>query len=148
MKKYHAVVSIATLLLACVSTSLHAENTIELSAGIHRIQAELAHTEETRARGLMHRKSMTGNHGMLFVFPQASIQCMWMRNTLIPLAVAFIDGQGRIINVEEMRPQTEDTHCSAQVAKFALEMPAGWFKTRGFGAGTPITGLHRAPSGL
>ncbi len=134
------------LLMTGLSATSHAADTLDLSAGIHRIEAEVANTAESRAQGLMHRKSMTGNHGMLFVFPLPSPQCMWMRNTLIPLAVAFIDEQERIINIEEMQPQTEETHCARQPAKFALEMPAGWFKNRGFGAGTPITGLNRAPA--
>jgi len=70
---------------------------------------------------------------------------MWMRNTLIPLSVAFLDGQGRIINVEEMLPQTEDTHCASRPAKYALEMTSAWFKNRGFGAGTAMTGIDKAP---
>lgn len=129
------------------STSVRAEGLLELSAGIHRIQAEVAHTAETRAQGLMHRKSLPGNRGMLFVFTQPAAQCMWMRNTLIPLSVAFLDEQGRIINVEEMQPMTEDHHCASRPAKFALEMTEGWFKSRGFESGALINGLDKAPAG-
>jgi len=122
-----------------------AQALLELSAGIYRIQAEVVDTSAKRAEGLMFRKNLSANHGMLFVFDQAAQHCMWMRNTLIPLAVAFIDGQGRIINVEEMLPQTEDNHCAEKPAKFALEMSAGWFKNRGFGTGTPLAGIDKAP---
>ena len=93
----------------------------------------------------MFRKSLQTNYGMLFVFDQIAQHCMWMRNTLIPLSVAFIDGQGRIINIEEMQPQTENNHCAQKPAKFALEMNAGWFKSRGFGVGTPLAGIDKAP---
>ena len=118
---------------------------VELAAGMYRIEAEVAATQEHRMRGLMHRKAMAPQRGMLFVFDDPATQCMWMRNTLLPLAVAFLDEQGRIINVEEMQPQTENNHCAARPAKYALEMNAGWFKTRGFGAGTPIAGIDKAP---
>ena len=128
------------------AVGVEAQALLELSAGIHRIQAEFANTDDSRAEGLMFRKSMPVNNGMLFVFDQTAQHCMWMRNTLIPLSVAFLDGQGSIINVEEMLPKTENNHCATKPAKFALEMNAGWFKSRGLGAGTPIAGINRAPS--
>ena len=93
----------------------------------------------------MFRKSLQTNYGMLFVFDQIAQHCMWMRNTLIPLSVAFIDGQGRIINIEEMQPQTENNHCAQKPAKFALEMNARRFKSRGFGVGTTLAGIDKAP---
>lgn len=118
---------------------------VELTAGMYRIEAEVAATQENRMLGLMHRKTMAPQRGMLFVFDGTARHCMWMRNTLLPLAVAFLDEQGRIINVEEMLPQTEDNHCAAKPAKYALEMNAGWFKARGLGAGTAIGGIEKAP---
>ena len=118
---------------------------IELAAGMHRIEAEVVNTQESRMRGLMMRQSMPTHRGMLFVFDADARHCMWMKNTLLPLAVAFLDGQGRIINVEEMRPQTEDNHCAAKPARYALEMNAQWFSKRGLGAGIPLLGIERAP---
>ncbi|MDP2808896.1 MAG: DUF192 domain-containing protein [Rhodocyclaceae bacterium] len=131
--------------LACAIASASAQSLLELNAGIHRIEAEVANTQEARMRGLMHRKSMTAQRGMLFVYDAPSPQCMWMRNTLISLSVAFLDEQGRIINVEEMQPRTEINHCAARPAKYALEMNVGWFRQRGLGVGAPIGGIDRAP---
>ncbi len=131
--------------LALTAWQVQAQQSLELTAGIYRIRAELANTDESRTEGLMHRRSMPANHGMLFVFDHEARYCMWMRNTLMPLSVAFLDGRGRIINVDEMQPQTENTHCAAKPAKFALEMNAAWFKRRGLGAGTIIAGIDRAP---
>ena len=118
---------------------------MELSVGFHRIEAEVAANQENRALGLMHRKSMGSNQGMLFVFPVAARHCMWMRNTLIPLAVAFLDDEGRIINVEEMKPQTENNHCAAAPARFALEMNKGWFAAKGIQNGMRIGGVEKSP---
>lgn len=118
---------------------------IELNAGIHLIHAEVANTFESRAQGLMFRKYLAPNEGMLFVFPQAEQHCMWMKNTLIPLSVAFLDAQGRILNVAEMQPQTETSHCAAAPAKFALEMSSGWFAAKGLKAGAMLQGLAKAP---
>lgn len=135
---------VATLLLA--TSGVWSQGSLELSAGIHRIRAEVANTLESRAEGLMYRKSLPANYGMLFVFDQTAQHCMWMRNTLIPLSVAFIDGNGRIINIEEMLPQTENNHCAAKPAKFALEMSAGWFNSRGLASGTQLNGIDKAPA--
>lgn len=139
---------LATLMALGLSLSAMAQESmpvIELSAGFHRIEAEVAAQDRHRQTGLMHRSSMPTQRGMLFVFPQANTHCMWMRNTLIPLSVAFIDGEGRIINIEEMAPQTEDNHCARRPARYALEMNRGWFAQRGIGPGSKLRGLERAP---
>lgn len=143
MPRHLLVTSLAISLLAAQA---HAQTPlIELTAGFHRIEAEVAADLPTRMQGLMMRKSMAANRGMLFVFPQADRHCMWMRNTLIPLSVAFLDEQGRIINIEDMKPQTENNHCAAAPARFALEMNRGWFTDKGIKPGQRIGGLERSP---
>ncbi len=117
---------------------------VELTAGFHRIEAEVAADDAQRQRGLMQRRSMAAQQGMLFVFPQRNTHCMWMRNTYLPLSVAFIDEEGVIINIEDMQPQTEDNHCARAPARYALEMNLGWFAQRGIKAGSKLRGL---PSG-
>ncbi len=118
---------------------------LELTAGMYRIDAEVAADQQNRMVGLMHRKSMPQHQGMLFVFPQQNTHCMWMRNTLLPLSVAFLDDNGVVINVEDMQPQTEDSHCARRPARFALEMNLGWFRERGIKSGSKIGGIERAP---
>ncbi len=120
---------------------------VELFAGMHRIEAELAATPESRQVGMMQRTIMPPQRGMLFVFPEIDKHCMWMRNTLLPLSVAFLDEKGRIINVEDMQPRTENNHCAAKPARYALEMNLGWFKTRGLGPGFAILGIEKTPPG-
>ncbi len=117
---------------------------VELTAGIHRIHAELADTDASRMRGLMFRESLEPNHGMLFVFERPEANCMWMRNTLLPLSVAFIADDGSIVNVEEMKAQTDDAHCAARPVRYALEMDGGWFKSHGLRAGSRIQGIAPA----
>ena len=117
---------------------------IQLNAGIHVIRAELANTPESRMQGLMFRKTLGTSDGMLFVFDEPERQCMWMRNTYVPLSVAFIDAKGAILNVEDMEPLTENSHCASGPAKFALEMNKGWFASRGLKAGTRIGGIEMA----
>lgn len=119
---------------------------MELNAGMHRIEAEVAADMPNRMQGLMHRKSLGTNQGMLFVFLQAERHCMWMRNTLIPLSVAFLDEAGRIINIADMQPHSEANHCAAAPARFALEMNQGWFASRGLRPGQKIGGTEKAPS--
>lgn len=117
---------------------------IELFGGMHRIEAELAASPESRQIGLMYRSFMAPQRGMLFVFTDVAKHCMWMRNTLLPLSVAFLDERGLIINVEDMQPKTENNHCATRPARYALEMNAGWFRNRGLSTGIPITGLEKA----
>ncbi|HXJ52797.1 MAG TPA: DUF192 domain-containing protein [Burkholderiales bacterium] len=116
----------------------------QLNAGMHLIQAEVVSDPGTRAQGLMYRKSMAQNAGMLFIFDEPQVHCMWMKNTLIPLSVAFIDDRGAIVNIEDMQPQTEDSHCAAQPVRYALEMNRGWFKARGVKPGSRLGGIPGA----
>lgn len=109
--------------------------TVTLQAGIHLIRAEVAREMGTRAMGLMFRERLGPNEGMLFVFPEAGRHCFWMRNTPLPLSIAFIDDAGRIVNIEHMAPRTEDSHCPAQPVRYALEMEQGWFGKRGLAPG-------------
>jgi len=111
-----------------------------LTAGVHLITAEIANEEGTREAGLMYRRSLQPNHGMLFVFDPAEKACMWMRNTLLPLSVAFIDADGRILNIEDMEPQTEQIHCARRAVPYALEMARGWFAERGLKAEQTVIG--------
>lgn len=143
--QYRLVLSGIWLLMAVVTA--RAEAILELGVGMHRIEAEVAATQETRMVGLMNRRMMLPQRGMLFVFPEQGQHCMWMRNTYLPLSVAFLDERGRIINIEDMQPQTENNHCAAKPARYALEMNLGWFKSRGVGAGTQIAGMDKAPQG-
>lgn len=119
---------------------------VELSAGMYRIEAEVAHTPQSRQIGLMNRRMLPAQRGMVFVFPQAARHCMWMKNTYIPLSVAFIGQDGRILNIADMTPHSEQSHCAIDAARYALEMNRGWFADKGLGAGTPIRGLERLPA--
>ena len=114
-----------------------------LVIGGHRLTVEIAATPETRATGLMNRFSLQPDHGMLFVFDESARHCMWMKNTLIPLSVAFIDARGDIVNIADMQPLDETTHCAARPVPYALEMNQGWFKQRGISAGMQIKGLEQ-----
>ena len=133
---------------AILSAAAWAENSmpiLELTAGFHRIEAEVAANDQNRQVGLMNRKAMPPQHGMLFVFTQDNTHCMWMRNTLLPLSVAFLDDEGKIINIEDMQPQTEDNHCARRPARYALEMNLGWFAQRGLKPGLKLNGIEKAP---
>ncbi|NJD25097.1 MAG: DUF192 domain-containing protein [Betaproteobacteria bacterium] len=118
---------------------------VELTAGFHRIEAEVAATDQNRQVGLMNRKAMPPQRGMLFVFTEPRTHCMWMRNTHIPLSVAFLDESGAVLNIEDMQPQTDNSHCARKPARYALEMNLGWFAQRGLGPGARVGGLERAP---
>ena len=117
---------------------------IRLSAGIHAIDAQLARTPQQREIGLMFRKSMGPNQGMLFAFEQAAQQCFWMKNTLIPLAIAFVADDGVIVNIDAMKPQTLDSHCSTAPVRYVLEMNDGWFAKHGVKAGQKLSGMPAA----
>lgn len=113
---------------------------VELTVGMHRIDAQVALAPEERQTGLMYRKEMPQFEGMLFVFEQPAQQCFWMKNTLLPLTAAFVADDGTIVNLEDMKPQTLDSHCSSKPVRYVLEMNKGWFAQKGIKAGTKLAG--------
>lgn len=113
---------------------------VTLTAGMYRIEAQVASTEAQRETGLMFRTSMPDREGMLFVFEQSAPQCFWMKNTLIPLSVAFIADDGSIVNTDEMQAETENSHCSTKPVRYVLEMNAHWFAKHHFGPGFKLGG--------
>ena len=133
------------VLLAAGGSALAASPlpTTVLTINGHRITAEVATTPDERANGLMNRFSLQPDHGMLFVFEKPERLSFWMKNTYIPLSIAFIDGGGRIVNIEDMAPQTETTHWSRGPARYALEMRKGWFVERGIKAGDRVEGVDK-----
>lgn len=116
---------------------------VTLDVAGRAVQAEVARTPQQQRIGLMGRRSLPADHGMLFVFASPQRVCMWMHDTLIPLSVAFIDAQGRVVNIAEMQPLTETVHCAARDVPYALEMPALWFAQHGVGPGDAIGSLPR-----
>jgi uncharacterized protein len=148
MNKFLMALSAAgTLALALAAPVAHAQQkkfpVIPLNAGLYVIQAEVAATEAEREQGLMFRNTLGTNDGMVFLFGAPAQVCMWMKNTLIPLSVAFIDGDGKVVNIEDMQPQTLDSHCSKKPVPYALEMNLGWFKRKNIVPGSTIEGLPR-----
>ena len=140
--------SLLTVLLATVTTPVWADGQpqsglprVQLSAGMHRIDAQVAQTPEQRQIGLMFREQMPSQEGMLFVFEEPATQCFWMKNTLLPLTAAFVADDGRVVNLADMKPQTTDSHCSKEPVRYVLEMNQGWFAKRGINAGARLAGF-------
>ncbi|HQQ71006.1 MAG TPA: DUF192 domain-containing protein [Alicycliphilus sp.] len=144
-------VLLATLLAVCTSAWGQASPQmdlprVELSAGMHRIEAQVAAAPQERQIGLMFRREMPQHEGMLFVFEQPATQCFWMKNTLLPLTAAFVADDGSIVNLADMKPMSEDSHCSAKPVRYVLEMNQGWFAKKGLKAGNRLTGRPFQPT--
>jgi uncharacterized protein len=113
---------------------------VQLQAGMHNIRAQVAIGVNERATGLMHRREMPQHEGMLFVYEVPTVQCFWMKNTLLPLSIAFIADDGTVVNIRDMQPQSLDSHCSDKPVRYALEMNQGWFAKRGVKPGFKLAG--------
>ena len=144
-RRASAIALLCLAALACAQEGPQKLPQVRLNAGIHNINAELASTPQQREIGLMFRSAMPASDGMLFVFEQPAQQCFWMRNTLIPLSVAFIGDDGSVVNLDDMKPQTLDSHCSTKEVRFVLEMNDGWFAKRGIKPGMKIQGAPFKP---
>jgi len=139
---------VAILILAAAATlSAQADPLITYPLRIkkHEVRAEIANTEQGRLRGLMFRDKLAENSGMIFLYPRPEASAMWMKNTRIALSVAFIDANGRILNIAEMEPYSEEAHASSGAAAYALEMNRGWFRKQGIKAGDLVEGLKDLP---
>lgn len=119
---------------------------VHLQISDYTVIAEVSNTPEAREQGLMYRKHLRGNHGMLFIYSEPGLHNLWMKNTSVPLSVAFMDEQGVIINITDMVPFSEERHHADAPAKFALEMPIGWFSKREIKPGAKVEGLSQAPA--
>ena len=113
---------------------------VKLSAGMHQIDAQVAAAPDQRMTGLMYRQEMPQHEGMLFIFEQPTQQCFWMKNTLLPLSTAFVADDGTIVNIEDMAPQTLNSHCSTKPVRYVLEMNKGWFAKKGIKPGAKLAG--------
>ena len=138
--RFLAIAAFAAFSFAAVAADL-AFKTSHVKVSSHPLKVELALSEEQRERGLMYRKQLGHDEGMVFVFDEPAYQSMWMKNTLIPLSVAFLDADGRILNILDMQPETLDTHTSAGPARYAIETNIGWFERNKVKAGDKVTGL-------
>jgi len=139
--------AVIALLLAAATSGAAAQDgpqprlqTIDLTAGMHVIKTELALTMAQQMTGMTARTEMGINEGMLFVYDQPDKRCFWMRNTLVPLSIAFLADDGSIVNIADMKPKSEQSHCSAQPVRYALEMRQGWFDKRGLKPGFKLRG--------
>lgn len=137
---------IVLLAVLFVSTALPAQTQQKLSRltlliNDTAIEVEVADTELSRSVGLMYREQLAPDAGMLFVFEQAAKPCFWMKNTLIPLSIAFITPAGIISSIHDMQPHSTDLHCPSEPILYALEMNQGWFARHAIKAGTPISEL-------
>ncbi len=148
LNRWHWTLGLLLLKLAFLAKAEQAQTDlprIPLGAGMHRIEVQVASSPAQRQIGLMWRKQMPQHEGMLFIFEQASVQCFWMMNTLIPLTAAFLADDGTIVNLADMQPQTTQSHCSNRPVRYVLEMNQGWFAKRGLGSGSRLTGLPQRP---
>jgi hypothetical protein len=137
---------LAAAALAVFAAAAHAETalrTATLKIAGHALKVEVAQSDDELQKGLMFRKAMPANDGMLFIFGEAAYHAMWMKNTLLPLSVAFVDRDGTILNILDMEPQTLDSHQSAGPSIYAIETNKGWFAGKKIKAGDKVVGLPK-----
>ena len=140
---FRSIVAALSLCLFTLGASAAGLPTIKLDVAGKTVVAEVATTPDERSVGLMNRFSLQPDHGMVFVFEQPQPLGFWMKNTYIPLSIAFIDADGRILNIEDMAPQTLETHWSKGLALYALEMKQGWFRQNAIAPGAVVKRLPK-----
>lgn len=141
-----ATIALALALLAAGTSAMAQDEPqmdlprAKLSAGVYQITAQVAQMPNQRSTGLMFRKEMPQAEGMLFIFEQPSMQCFWMKNTFLPLTAAFVADNGEIVNLVDMKPHSENPHCSTKPVRYVLEMNQGWFAKKSIKAGAKLSG--------
>ena len=144
--RFFLMIILTTLTVASIDAHSSKVDIISLEISGYLISVEVAHTPLSRSRGLMYRKELGVNAGMLFTFPEPGYHSMWMKDTYIPFSVDFINERGTILNIADMQAQTRTAHTSSGMAKYALEMNMGWFSARKIRAGMKVLGLKKAPA--
>ncbi len=136
--------NILLLLVNCVRTAVAMEmlSVQEIQIGSHTIEVEVADEIHERRLGLMHRQSMEDNHGMIFVYPKAEERSFWMKNTYIPLTIAYIGSDCSIVHLADMVPLSTKGVPSVLPAQFALEMNQGWFQKNTVKVGDRLKGIE------
>lgn len=120
---------------SCSGTSAAGLDVITISVAGHQVKAEVARSAAEQSRGLMYRRTLGTNAGMIFVYDESRTLSFWMKNTFVPLSIAFLDGDGVIVDIQDMHPQSETSHPSKAPARYALEVNQGWFAERGIEVG-------------
>jgi hypothetical protein len=134
----------AAILVAAASAAAQERlRTATIKIGPHPLRVEIAATDPQRSLGLMHREKLGHDDGMLFIFDEPAYHSMWMKNTLIPLSVAYLDAQGTILNILDMEPHDVSSHMSAGPSIYAIETNKGWFEAKKVKPGVKVTGLPR-----
>ncbi|RRV12685.1 DUF192 domain-containing protein [Pseudomonas saudiphocaensis] len=128
-------------MLALFAAAVSAAEPFVLRLDGHQLEAEYASTPAQRERGLMGRTELAADSGMLFRFDENRRHCLWMKNTPLPLSAAFLDEQGRIVDLIDLEPLSERIRCSRKPARYALETNRGWFEERGIGEGARVSGI-------
>lgn len=149
MRRLFACLSVGVCLSPLGNTFAQGQDELPLTdlyVGMHRLQTEVAHKPRERAQGMMWRQTMPENRGMLFIFEGHAVHCFWMRNTLIPLSIAFLRDDGSIVNIRQMQPQQDAQHCPEEPVRFALEVNQGWFDKRNIRPNHRVRGLPGALS--
>lgn len=140
---YLFAIGLFLLLANPINANPQLYNEVTLKISGYSLTAEVANTRKLRSQGLMYRETLETDNGMLFVFPRRDYYSMWMKNTYIPLSVAFIDENGIILNIADMQPEALTPHESAGLAKYALEMNIGWFSEKKIVEGIKVFGLDK-----
>lgn len=142
LQRFLAAATFAVAAVAAAAADVTFKTT-QIKVGSHPLKVEVAANEPERMQGLMYRDSLGKEDGMLFVFDEVGYHSMWMKNTNIPLSVAFVDGEGVILNILDMKPHTLDSHMAAGPARYAIETNKGWFAAKKIKAGDKVTGLPK-----
>ena len=139
---------IALFATPIISNTCHANPLITFPIEINGkpLRVEVANTEKSRLTGLMYRKKLGAGRGMIFIYKEEKKTAMWMKNTLIPLSVAFVNKNGKILNIEKMEPLDLTHHQSNGLAKYSLEVNQGWFAKNGVKPGDKLWGLEKLPT--
>ena len=140
MKAWFLAVCATGVCAVCLVCASRRDEKFEVRVDEAKLTVELAADPDSRARGLMHRTDLEQDAGMLFVFEYSAEWGFWMKNTLLPLTAAFVADDGTIVNLEDMKPQTTESHCSKEPVRFVLEMNQGWFEKKGIKAGSRLAG--------